>query len=179
VLGAPTTTVACEIPVAMWPSFDLDRFVERAVRAVKPHSAIDLERVVVVAHSGAACNTTGGLLTAVAGTSLHLRGVLSVDTCMEETDAAIASVTAPDTDLIVAWQPLTWTRPFEAFGEIFRKSSASATGLRLLDEMKPTSHTHAHNAMVEMTLEKYLARVLRGPETAKDAPSPAPVAPLP
>lgn len=163
VVGAPTTTIACEIPFTMWPSFDLDRFVERAVRALRPHAAIDLERVVVVGHSGAGCNATGGLMSAVAGTSLHLRGVMSIDTCMADTDAQIAAVTLPDTDLIVTWQPLTWPRPFDAFSSVFRAASGAATGRRLLDEFRPPANAHAHNAMVELTLEKHLATVLAGP----------------
>lgn len=162
VLGAPTTIVACEIPVALWPSFDLDRFVERSVRALRPVAAIDLERVVVVGHSGAGCNATGGLMSAVAGTSLRLRGVLSIDTCMAETDARIASVVAPETDLIVTWQPLTWTRPFDAFSALVRAASEGAPGRRLLEEFRPPSHANAHNAMVELTLEKHLAAVLGG-----------------
>ena len=160
VLGAPTTIVACEIPVAMWPSFDLDRFVDRTVRALRPVASIDLDRVVVVGHSGAGCNATGGLMSAVAGTSLHLRGVMSIDTCMAESDARLASLVAPDTDLVVTWQPLTWTRPFDAFSAIVRASSEGVPARRLLEEFRPPTHTHAHNAMVELTLEKHLAAVL-------------------
>jgi pimeloyl-ACP methyl ester carboxylesterase len=163
VLGAPTTTVACDLPITLWPSFDLDRFVERAVRALRPHAAIDLERVVVVGHSGAGCNATGGLMSAVAGTSLHLRGVLSVDTCMAESDAQLAAITPPGTDLIVTWQPLTWPRPFDLYASIFRAASGAATGRRLLEEFRPPVHAHAHNAMVELTLEKHLTAILAGP----------------
>jgi hypothetical protein len=163
VLGAPTTTVACEIPLALWPSFDLDRFVERAVRALRPLAAIDLERVVLVGHSGAGCNANGGLMSAVAGTSLRLRAVLSIDTCMADTDARLAAIAAPDADLIVTWQPVTWPRPFDAYGALFRAASESATGRRILEELRPPARANAHNAMVELTLEKYLAAVLAGP----------------
>jgi hypothetical protein len=157
VLGAPGATVSCEVPFSTWPDFDLDRFVERSIRVLAGHARIDLDRVVLVGHSGAGCNPKGGLDAAVASTTLHLRGVFAVDTCLNDGPALAAA--DPTTDVIVTWQPLTWKRPFEEFSAGFRAGSPEGA-VRVLDEMTPPHAAQAHNAMVELTLAKYLRGVL-------------------
>jgi pimeloyl-ACP methyl ester carboxylesterase len=164
VVAAPTTTVSCEVPVATWPSFDLDAFVARTARALRGKVTIDLDRVVLVGHSGGGCNAKGGIFSALAGTTLHLRGVMSIDTCMSVTDARVLAAAPPWTDVVVTWQPFTWKRPFEDYQTTFRETKPPEGSLRALEEFHP-EHGNAHNVMVELTLEKYLARVLARPTT--------------
>jgi pimeloyl-ACP methyl ester carboxylesterase len=160
ILAAPTTVVSADIPVGLWPGFDLDRFVERTARALRGQAAIDLERVVVVGHSGGGCNTTGGLYTSLAGTSLRLRAVVAIDVCMAAQEARLLARAPASTDVLVTYQPLTWKRPFDEYRAAFAEAPTPPGALRLIEELSPPSGVHAHDAMVELTLRKHLAALL-------------------
>lgn len=170
VLAAPSTVLAATVPLGMWPEFDLDRFVERSARTLRGSVTLDLDRVVVVAHSGGGCNPHGGLAQALLGSSLPLRAVVAIDTCMQLAEAEALSRGPDGTDVVVTWQPFTWKRPFAEYRDVFARATPRPSVRFVLDELYPDNNGRAHNAMVELTLRKHLGPLLRPRSPSPDPP---------
>ncbi len=156
IVVAPTTTFECDVPRSMWPGFDLPWFLDLAIRNVEPRATVDRTRVLLVGHSGAGCNTTGGMARAV-GSGVPLRAVLVIDTCMDPPAGPLFARAAPDTDVVITWQPFTWKRPVQEFTAGFLQASEStgARGARSVIRYAP-SGSNQHNAMVELSLAWWL-----------------------
>ena len=156
IVVAPTTTFECDIPRSMWPEFDLPWFLGLALRNLEPRVAVDRSRILLVGHSGAGCNTSGGMLSAVRS-GVPLRAVLVIDTCMDPAAGPLLALTPSDTDVVVTWQPFTWDRPIDDFTEAFLSTSRrrQARGLRSVLRYE-FSDAHPHNAMVALSLERWL-----------------------
>jgi hypothetical protein len=169
VVAAPTTTVACESPRSMWPGFDLGAFLSRASEALGPRAVVDPSRVVLVGHSGAGCNTAGGMLSALRGAA-HPRAVLAIDTCMDVVDAPLFALAPAQADVVIAWQPLGWERPAADFERAFAQASAqrASSGLRRVERMTVRGW-NPHVAIVKDALAAWLPRWLSG---AKGPPAP-------
>jgi pimeloyl-ACP methyl ester carboxylesterase len=179
VLAAPSSVLSCDYSLSMWPSFDLDRLVEDTSRALRDRVAIDRRRVVLVGHSGAGCNPTGGVFGAVHESTLALRSVMLIDTCLAPDNAPLLTTLAPSTDVVVTYQTRTWDRPFDAFREGFFDARANQVSrektfaMTVFEERSPAG-PHIHNAMVEDTLRAYLPRALAvrvKPEAASAVPA--------
>jgi hypothetical protein len=157
VLAAPSSTVACKLPQALWDGFDMDRFLAFTVRATRDQVRIDLSRVVVIGHSGAGCNHRGGLVTALQST-LPLVGGLIIDVCMDELDARPLALARPDMDVVVTYQR-RWQRDFPAFSNLFVEASRAtgATGLRQVEEI-PMVSRQPHTDIVMESLDRWLPR---------------------
>lgn len=163
VIVAPTTVVMSVVPQSMWPDFDLDRLVEATLARLRGRATIDLDRVVLAGHSGGACNPQGGLFSALRGTSLPLRAVFAIDTCMEVDDAVPLALAPPGTDVFVSYQVVGWTRAFDDFRATFDDAARARPGAtRVVEELHPDS-PHPHNAMVEAVFRSHLAAVVRKP----------------
>jgi hypothetical protein len=165
VLAAPSSVLPEAIATAetSWPVFDLDRFVAQVLRALGPAAAIDLERVVVAGHSGAACNPAGGLFTAMAAATRPL-GVLFVDTCLLGDLPARMVRAAPTTHVVATYQTISWDdRAFAETRRAFARELAARPApkgvFRELEELRP-AEPMPHNAMVHLTLERWLPRIL-------------------
>lgn len=156
ILVAPTTTYECEMPRSMWPAFDLDRFMALALRSLEGKATVDRRRVILVGHSGAGCNTAGGMVAALRST-VPLRAVLVIDTCMDVAAAPLLALAPPSTDIVVAWQPLGWKRPVEEFEHVFLETSASrfSKGIRKVQRID-LNVVHAHNLIVSVALGRWL-----------------------
>lgn len=159
-VAAPSTVVSSETPVALWPGFDLDRLVERTIHGLRGAATVDLERIVVVAHSGAGCNPSGGLASAMATTTLPVRAFLSVDTCMAEADARAFAAAPPSAGLFVSYQTYTWDRPVARFSEVFAEVTRGSSAPRAVDELRPKDAPGAHDALVAMSLERWVPAAL-------------------
>lgn len=165
IVAAPSSIVSSAVSNATtsWPSFDLENFIARSAGALEGRASIDRARVVVVGHSGAGCNDSGGI-AAAAASGVPLRAILSIDTCMGEGLARRLGAASPETDVVVSWQSISWSsRPFDAFKRAFQ-SAGARTGaddmpIRALDFEQPREPA-AHNAMVHLTLEKWLPKVI-------------------
>lgn len=157
VLVAPTTTTECDTPRTMWPGFDFGRFLALTLRNLDQRVAIDRRSVILVGHSGAACNTAGGLISAVRS-EVSLRAVLVIDTCMDEPAAGLLALAPPDTDVVVTWQPWGWERPFEAFERSFLETSGGrhSRGLRKVQRLN-IAEQNAHGAIVPVALAQWLS----------------------
>lgn len=159
VFAAPTTNESCTLPQALFTGFDLDRFIERTVRATRGQAEIDLERVVVVGHSGAGCNLRGGLINALRG-SIAPRAALVVDVCMHPIEGPGFAMARPETDIVVTWQA-TWKRDAHAFERQFLAASVKrgARGMRVVLEM-PAVGPNPHAAILRQSLAEWLPRWL-------------------
>jgi hypothetical protein len=128
ILAAPTQTKGAMSGRHMWQDFDLDDFVRAVDAAVGARAEVDRDAIYVVGHSGAGCNPDGGLLRVARAPSLIVpRGILAIDTCMDE-DSGPALGSSPESALVlVRWQPEIWPRPLDRFRATF-KTAADAAG---------------------------------------------------
>jgi hypothetical protein len=177
-VAGPSSTVPQNIFVAptSWMGFDLDHFVEKTAAALKGAATIDKTKIIVAGHSGGGCNVKGGLATAAKAKNVHT--AISIDTCMGLDLATALGQARKSLNVIVTWQALTWgNRPFKDFRTAFerevQKSPADAGILRTLDSMTPKTGG-PHDAMVGLTLRKYLPILLPPPKSASPAGQSAP-----
>jgi hypothetical protein len=165
--------------ILSWPAFDLDMFIDKTEERLGQAAVIDRGRVIVAAHSGAGCNIRGGLNAALHAKSTPVLAGFSIDTCMLLDLAKDLAHLRPTTHVVVSWQSVSWPeREFGGFKAVFlrevMKDPPPPGVLRELDYEQPTV-AQPHDAMVGITLKKYLPRLL-GPGTP---PAPAPPEPKP
>ncbi len=155
VLAAPSSDHSCTLPQALFTGFDLDRFLDRTLRATRGKATIDLSRVILVGHSGAGCNRNGGLMSALRG-SVAPRAALVIDVCMDPYDAPGFALGRPGMDLVVTWQS-SWDRNVKDFEARLLEESAArgAVGMRLVQEME-AEQPNAHERIVERSLQRWL-----------------------
>jgi hypothetical protein len=165
IVAAPSTIIpaAAANAATSWPAFDLDRFLAITAEALRGVASIDMSRVIVAGHSGAGCNSKGGLPAALKGKTRPL-AALSIDTCMGPDVATELARAHPATHVIVTWQTLSWAkRPIADFKRAFlsevAKSPPNAGVLRELEHAKPTEPM-PHDAMVGLTLRTWLPKLL-------------------
>lgn len=177
IVAAPSSIdpVTTSNAVLLWPAFDLDGFLDRTAARLHGIATLDRSRVIVVGHSGAGCNIHGGLASA-----LHARTVpfadLVVDTCMATDFAKDLAHAPPATHVVVSWQTMSWEdRFFDDFRTVFKRELKKAQPplegvLRELDYQQPKQGS-AHDAMVGLTLRRWLPRLVPPPAPVKAAPS--------
>jgi hypothetical protein len=158
-----------------WPAFDLDTFLDRTTARLAGLSTIDKTRIIVAGHSGAGCNVKGGIATALKAKVEVLAGLV-IDTCMGTDLARDLARLRPTLNVVVAWQAQGWKdRPFDDFRATFlrevKKAPPSAGVLRELSFEQPTQPM-PHDAMVELTLKKWLPKLLTSPPSGKPAGAP-------
>jgi pimeloyl-ACP methyl ester carboxylesterase len=169
-VAAPSSVVPRNIGVATtsWMAFDLDHFVEKTAAALKGHATIDKTKIIVAGHSGGGCNVKGGIATAIKAKNVH--AALVIDTCMGADLASALAQAKKSVHVAVTWQAITWgKRPFKDFRAVFerevKKAPADEGVLRTLDLMTP-KEPMPHDAMVSLTLKKYLPLLLPPPKAA-------------
>lgn len=176
IVAAPSSIdpVTVSNAAMLWPAFDLDGFLDRTAARLAGIATIDRGRVVVVGHSGAGCNIRGGLATALRAKTAPF-AELVVDTCMATDFAKALAHAPPATNVVVSWQSLSWEgRFFDDFRHLFKRELKKATPplpgvLRELDYAQPTQAS-PHDAMVGLTLRRWLPRLLPPPVSAQAAP---------
>lgn len=183
-VAAPSSTNPDTMTNAIlsWPAFDLDMFLDKTEERLGQAAVIDRGRVVVAAHSGAGCNIRGGLDAALHAKSTPVLAGFSIDTCMLLDLAKDLAHVRPTTHVVVSWQSISWPeREFGGFSSVFlhevKKAPPPAGVLRELDYEQPTV-AMPHDAMVGITLKKWLPRVLGPgqPPPPPPAPDPTPTA---
>lgn len=166
VVAAPSSVVKSAVSAAetSWPAFDLDHFIAATKDALAGHAVVDETRILVAGHSGAGCNDRGGLATA-AQAKAHLFAVLSMDTCMGLGLAERLAHVPGDTAVVVTWQEQSWaSRPFRDFRRYFQHELTRAkdvTAPRELERIAPRE-PFPHDALVHLTLEEWLPKLLGG-----------------
>jgi hypothetical protein len=177
IVAGPSTIdpVTASNAVLLWPAFDLDAFLDRTAARLDGIATIDRSRVIVVGHSGAGCNIHGGLATA-----LHAKNTpfadLVIDTCMATDFAKDLAHAPPATNVVVSWQSISWAdRLFDDFRHAFKRELKKAAPpldgvLRELDYEQPTQAS-PHDAMVGLTLRRWLPRLVPPPAPVQVAPA--------
>jgi hypothetical protein len=161
-VAGPSSVVASAVSKgASWAHFDLDHFIDRTQERLEGRASIDEAKIIVVGHSGAGCTDAGGLATA--GDSRRpLLAIFSVDTCMGGGLAQRLGAAKPSTHVVVTYQSITWSRPFDLFRTVFeREAKASppdAGVLRIVEQQTPK--VSPHNETLPITLKKWLPRLL-------------------
>lgn len=161
VAAAPSQTRDGTDPGKLFVELDFDAFVESVDRALAPYQRVDRARIVVVGHSGSACELNAGAFAALRGKQ-PLRALFAVDGCLH-LDGAHALPNAPNArDVIATYQQTIWPeRPFAEFKSAWASEVERAwpRGLRVLERLEPVSE-NAHLALVELTLRRWLPAVL-------------------
>ena len=159
IVAGPTHSKDAAFAEVVLPGFDLDAFVDAtagALAASMPEVRVDRGRVVVVGHSGGACNPTGGLL-AVA----RRRGAIAPLALIESDGCAGSYVvdalkSAPaDVRVMAFWQTWMWPRPFDAFRQLM-----SGRPNVLLEEVKVPQDGGAHDRALDAALSRALPLLL-------------------
>jgi hypothetical protein len=177
IVAAPSTIdpVTASNAVLLWPAFDLDAFLDRTAARLAGLATIDRSRVIVVGHSGAGCNIRGGLATALHAKTAPFADLV-VDTCMATDFAKDLAHAPPATNVIVSWQSISWEdRLFDDFRHVFKRELKKANPpldgvLRELDYEQPTQGG-PHDAMVGLTLRRWLPKLVPPPAPPKAAPA--------
>ena len=177
IVAAPSSIdpVTASNAVLLWPAFDLDGFLDRTSARLHGIATIDRSRVVVVGHSGAGCNIRGGLATALRAKTVPFADLV-VDTCMATDFAKDLAHAPPATNVVVSWQSMSWEdRFFDDFRSVFKRELKKAEPplegvLRELDYQQPTQGS-AHDAMVGLTLKRWLPRLVPPPAPVQVAPA--------
>ena len=176
IVAAPSTIdpVTASNAVLLWPAFDLDAFLDRTAARLDGLVTIDRSRVIIVGHSGAGCNIRGGLATALRAKTVPFADLV-VDTCMATDFAKDLAHAPPATNVIVSWQSISWAdRLFDDFRHVFKRELKKAAPplegvLREFAYEQPTQGS-AHDAMVSLTLRRWLPKLVPPPAPAKVAP---------
>jgi hypothetical protein len=166
VAAAPSQTRDATDPGKLFVDLDFDALVDSVDGALAPFQRVDRRRIVVVGHSGSACEPNAGAFAALRS-KLALRALFAVDGCLHVDGARLLATANNATDVIVTYQETIWPeRPFIEFRAAFRAEMERSwpRGLRMLERFEPVSE-NAHLALVELTLRRWLPTVL--PHTAR------------
>jgi len=151
VVAAPTHTRYATGATVMWPRFDLDDFLDATDAALGETAKVDRARVVVVGHSAAGCNPSGGILAESVRRRRPL-AVLDVDGCADERVAAALGETAAVTPVRVFWQR-SWARPFH-------EVEAACQACKV-EEVDVQGAANPHLAILPEALRRALPALLR------------------
>ncbi len=146
----------------MWQDFDLDAFVNAVDAAIGPRAEVDRDRIVLLGHSGGACNVDGGLFRAARASRIAARAILAVDTCMDEEDGVAYADVPESTQIIVRWQPDIWPRPVEKFRAAFRSAAEQSGHADMVMQLVANLGPVAHEAILLDTFMTVLPRLLAG-----------------
>jgi hypothetical protein len=178
ILAAPSQTKGAASGRRMWQDFDLDDFVRAVGAAIGSRAVVDRDAVYVIGHSGAGCNPDGGLLrVARAASRIVPRGILAIDTCMDE-DSGPALGSAPESaKVFVRWQPEVWPRPLDRFRATFATAATVSGHAEPVLQCVNGLVEPVHVSILLDTFTTSLPAILAGKPLP--APTGPPCAPLP
>ena len=162
ILAAPTHTRNATGARWMWPDFDLADFLDATDAALAGSARVDRSRVVLVGHSGAGCNPSGGLL----GDGVlraHPFAVVAIDTCIDDDVTPRLAALAESAKLRFYWHR-SWRRPV---GDL-AAACATCTIEEVVD-LPPRSIPHV--AMVPAVLVRALPELLPPPNASSLRPA--------
>lgn len=175
VVAVPSQTRDATDPGKLFLGLDFDAFVGAVEQALSSHQRIDRGRIVIVGHSGSACDPNNAAFAALGAKTFEPRALVAIDGCMAEANGALLASTTAARDVIVTYQQQLWSeRPFRAFRAAF-DSALERTwprGLRIVERHELLSD-NAHLALVEHTLRRWLPSILpppRRPSLVETAP---------
>ncbi len=151
-IAAPTHTRYATGATVMWPTFDVEHFLDATDTALGGRARTDRAHVVVVGHSAAGCNPNTGLFAA--RTMQKVRAVIAVDTCLAPEISQAYLDLAPKTDLQVYWTSTPgWSR---AFPELERECLAPSHSCRVIEVRDLPPGSPPHDAVLGEALRRAL-----------------------
>lgn len=160
IAAVPSQTRDATDPGHLFVDLDFDRFVDAVEKAIAPHQRVDRTRIVVVGHSGAACDPNASFTT-LRAKSFTTRAFFAIDGCMTASSARTL-VSSNARDVFVVYQETIWNeRPFAEFRATWTEELEHhwPRGQRVLERIEPISE-NAHLALVELTMRRWLPLVL-------------------
>ena len=158
-LAGPSQTKGAGLARTLWSGFDLGEFVEDAARAARGAATIDHARVILVGHSGAGCNPTGGLAgRRTINGDYGPRALVSIDPCLDAELGVAFGRRAPSVPLTIWWQSAVWARSPEPFWAALQDQKPVSR----IDRMTELSvaGSNPHDAIVPIAFERALRELL-------------------
>jgi len=160
IFAGPSQTRSADHGRNLWSHFDLDRFVGDVERALAGRATVDSSSVIVVGHSGAGCNLSGGLASDFwSGARVIPRSLVSIDPCLDA-DLGEAFARRPSAvPLWVMWQARAWPRQPAAFERALTAGAAAGRVDRIerLNVAGPTPHETILPLALERAVRDMLA----------------------
>jgi hypothetical protein len=111
VLAAPSQTRSAISPQTLWSGLSLGAFVEALAGVTDGDLQIDRSRVVLMGHSGAGCNPSGGLAgDFYSAGQLSPWAIVSIDPCLDFEMGTAMSRRPSTVPLLLWWQSAVWPR---------------------------------------------------------------------
>jgi len=152
VLAGPSQSKGAGLARTVWQAFDLTAFVEDVVQATATRVRIDRQRVVLVGHSGAGCNPSGGLAADfwTAGTPLPL-ALVAIDPCLDAKLGQAFARRPAGVPLWLSWQPALWVREPNEFAAALARDKPELRVDRVVE--LPPRGPNPHEAIVPIAFE--------------------------
>ena len=162
IFAGPSQTRAAEHGRNLWAHFDLDRFVGDVERALDGRATVDPESVIVVGHSGAGCNLSGGLAANFwARGRVAPRELVSIDPCLDA-DLGQAFARRPaEVPLWVMWQSRAWRRQPGEFERALMTGAAPGRVDRI--ERLNVTGPDPHQTILPLALQRAVRELLAVP----------------
>jgi hypothetical protein len=174
VVAVPSQTRDATDPEHLFEGLDFDAFVDAVDAALAPLQRVDRQRIVVVGHSGSACDLDRGAFLALRARRASPLALFSIDGCMAASTGEQLAETTGARNVVVTYQDGIWPRDFDDFRERWARV-VTAHGLddsRFLERIE-VSGENAHLAIVEATMRRWLPRFLPPTPRASAAPAKA------
>lgn len=159
IVAGPSQTRDAWTGSRLWSTFDLDAFVEEV--EVATGTKVDRGRVVLVGHSGAGCNPSGGLLSPMH--EVKPLAILALDTCMDERFGKLLATAADVAPVHVVYQNAIWPREFDAFERVFKATLAEQPGRQGTFARVDAPGANPHDEVVPVALRRMLPKLLPPP----------------
>lgn len=167
VLAAPSQTKGAAFARTTWQDFNLGAFVEDVVGATSNLVQIDRQNVILVGHSAAGCNPSGGLAADLAASVPALFVTLvSIDPCLDRELGEAFGRRPATIPLLLYYQTAVWTRSPEQFVAGLAQEKPNEREDRLV-ELRATG-PNPHDAIVPVALQRALRELLPPPEPEPD-----------
>lgn len=155
VLAAPSQSKGAGLARTVWQAFDLAAFVDDVSRATEGRAQIDRQRVVLVGHSGAGCNPSGGLAADfwTAGIPLPL-ALVAIDPCLDAKVGQAFARRPASVPLWLSWQPALWVREPNEFSAALARDKPELRVDRVVE--LPPRGPNPHEAIVPIAFESSL-----------------------
>jgi hypothetical protein len=139
----------------MWPRFDVGDFLDATDAALGELARTDRSRIIVVGHSGAGCNPTGGLFSeSVLG--LQPSALVDVDGCVDDAvSASLALLAAAGRTRVRFFWQRTWPRPI-------RELEAACGACKVEEVAALPTGAAPHVAILPEALRRSLPELLPG-----------------
>jgi hypothetical protein len=165
IVAVPSQTRDATDPGKLFIGLEFAAFVRAVEDAIAPYQRVDRARIVVIGHSGSACDPNNAAFASLRAKTFVPRALLAIDGCLAPSNARLLATTEAARDVIVTYQQQIWTeRPLDEFRATWDRELERTwpRGLRVLERLEPPSD-NPHLAIVEQTARRWLPSILPAP----------------